>query len=69
MSATSGLLSSVAANRKNLFDLVAAIEREHHCEIDVRKLEAIIDSDYAGRDELSEAEAGRILLEVSTTKA
>ena len=59
------LLSAMAANRKALFELVEALEREAACEIDVQRLSALIDAHYSGRAQLTNQEARLLLLAVS----
>lgn len=67
-SAVASLLSTVARNRKELFDLVAAIEQAGHCEIDVEAMQAVIDDEFDGRLELTETEAQYVLLMVAKPK-
>lgn len=62
---TTDLISALAANRKQFFDLVEAIERESSCVIDTIVLEGKLDSDYAGRVRLSNDEATCLLLLVT----
>lgn len=62
---TADLLSAVAANRKQFFELVEAIERECSCTIDDMELQAALDSQYDGRMTLTTEEARSLLMEVS----
>jgi hypothetical protein len=59
------LLSSMTGNRKAFFDLVEALEREASCEIDVVRLQGLIDAHYSGRAAITTAEARLLLLAVS----
>ena len=62
---TQELLSALAANRKQFFELVEAVERQSCCLIDESALAATIDAKHAGQDSLSTEEAFCLLLAVS----
>lgn len=64
-----GALAALAANRKAFFDLIELVEQETGCEIDELALTAEIDSNYPGRDSLTEEEARDLLMKVSRLKS
>lgn len=62
------VMSAVAANRKQFFDLVEALERDCCCKIDDAALQAEIDTNFSGCDRLSNEEAQTVLMRVSMPK-
>jgi hypothetical protein len=62
---TAELMSALAANRKQFFDLLEALERECSCTIDEMELQAALDSKFDGRTTLTTEEARELLMEVS----
>lgn len=65
---TTELLSALAANRKQFFDLVEAVERQADCDIDEPQLQGEIDANYAGRERLTRDEANDLLMKASRPK-
>lgn len=68
MGAATQILSAVAANRKQFFDLVSELEKHAACDIDELELQAEIDSACAGRASLTEGEAQSVLMKVARPK-
>jgi hypothetical protein len=64
-----GVISAIAANRKGFFDLVERAEQLGSCDIDEVRLQALIDSDYSGREILTDAEVQQIIMQVSQPRA
>lgn len=62
-------MSAVAANRKQFFDLVNALEKQGNCEIDELELQAEIDGTHQGKVSLTDAETRDVLLKVSKKPA
>lgn len=59
------LVSQIAANRKQFFGLIEALEKASSCNLSPELLEGAIDSDYSGRDSVTESEAREIITECS----
>lgn len=63
------LMNAIVANRKQLFDLVGALESQTSSEIDVGRLEEIVDCNYDGRESVTHDEAQNILMYASRCKS
>lgn len=59
------LMSAIAANRKQFFDLVEAVENQTGGKIDETELQATIDAEFAGCDSISDEQAESLLMLVS----
>jgi hypothetical protein len=61
------LLGLMAANRKQFFELLAAVERGTQSAFDVTELTGLIDSEFAGRENMNDEEASIVLMLASVS--
>jgi hypothetical protein len=65
VSSVTAILSAVAENRREFFRLVEMLEKMSSCDVDALELQATVDSEHAGRDELTPVEARNLLMKIA----